>query len=73
MSSLFVLTFMFSMPAFCLGLVNPSWVAQPTRKRAIALYGVLMAVSFVSLGFAAPKPSQPVSAGLVAATEVSKL
>jgi hypothetical protein len=69
MSSLFVLTFMFSLPALCLGAVNPKWVGLPNRKRAIALYGGLMAVSFVSIGFAAPKPSQPVSAGLVAAAE----
>ncbi|MCU0546881.1 MAG: hypothetical protein MUE44_32745 [Oscillatoriaceae cyanobacterium Prado104] len=69
MSGLFVLTFMFSMPALCLGVVNPKWVGLPNRKRAIALYGGLMAVSFVSIGFAAPKPPQSVSAELQAAIE----
>jgi hypothetical protein len=69
MSSLFVLTFMFSMPALCLGAVNPKWVGIKTRKQAIALYGGLMAVSFVSIGFAAPKPPQSVSAVLLATPE----
>ncbi len=68
MSSLFVLTFMFSTPAFCLGLLNPQWVGLGTRKRSAALYGGLMAVSFVLLGVTAPKP-QPVSSGLLASTE----
>jgi len=69
MSSLFVLTFMFSMPAFCLGLVNPQWVGMGDRKLSVSLYGVLMAVSFVLLGVTAPKPSQPVVSGLLASTE----
>jgi hypothetical protein len=53
MSSLFVLTFMFSTPAFCLGLLNPQWVGLGTRKRATALYGGLMAVSFLMVGVTA--------------------
>ena len=61
MSSLFVLTFMFSTPAFCLGLVNPQWVGLATRKLSVAVYGVLMVASFVSVGLVAPKPPQPVS------------
>ncbi|MEG4076431.1 hypothetical protein QUA30_27920 [Microcoleus sp. Pol14C2] len=69
MSSLFVLTFMFSTPAFCLGLLNPQWVGLGTRKRSAALYGGLMAVSFVLLGVTAPKTPQPVSSGLLASTE----
>ncbi|MGL5063145.1 MAG: hypothetical protein ACRC62_24465 [Microcoleus sp.] len=69
MSSLFVLTFMFSMPAFCLGVVNPKWVGMPTRKQALALYGALMAVSFISIGFTTPRPPQPVSAALLATIE----
>ncbi|MEG3846290.1 hypothetical protein QT972_33825 [Microcoleus sp. herbarium7] len=69
MSSLFVLTFMFSTPAFCLGLVNPQWVGLGTRRRSAALYGGLMAVSFVLLGVTAPRPPQPVSSGLLASTE----
>ncbi|MBD1813007.1 MULTISPECIES: hypothetical protein [unclassified Microcoleus] len=69
MSSLFVLTFMFSTPAFCLGLLNPQWVGLATRKRSSALYGGLMAVSFVLLGVTAPKAPQPVSSGLLASTE----
>jgi hypothetical protein len=55
MSSLFVLTFMFSTPAFCLGLLNPQWVGLGTRKRATALYGGLMAVSFLLVGVTAGK------------------
>ncbi|WP_293332948.1 hypothetical protein [Microcoleus sp. CAWBG58] len=31
MSSLFVLTFLFSTPAFCLDLVNPQWVGLSCR------------------------------------------
>lgn len=73
MSSLFVLTFMFSTPAFCLGLLNPQWVGQGNRKRSAALYGGLMAVSFVVLGVTAPKPPQPVSSGLLASTEWPEL
>ncbi len=69
MSSLFVLTFMFSTPAFCLGLVNPQWVGLGTRKLSVALYGVLMAASFVLLGWESPKPSQPVASALSASTE----
>ena len=61
MSSLFVLTFMFSTPAFCLGLVNPQWVGLATRKLSVAVYGVLMVASFVSVGLTAPKPPPPVS------------
>lgn len=68
MSSLFVLTFMFSTPAFCLGLVNPQWVGLATRKLSVAVYGVLMVASFVSVGLAAPKPPQPVSS-LLTSTE----
>ena len=69
MSSLFVLTFMFSTPAFCLGLVNPQWVGLATRKLSVAVYGVLMVASFVLVGIAAPKPPQPISSGLLASTE----
>ncbi|MEG4809621.1 hypothetical protein QUA79_19285 [Microcoleus sp. F8-D1] len=69
MSSLFVLTFMFSTPAFCLGLLNPQWVGLGTRKRSAALYGGLMAVSFVLLGVTAPRPPQPVLSGLLASTQ----
>ncbi|MEG4284956.1 hypothetical protein QUB68_17650 [Microcoleus sp. A006_D1] len=69
MSSLFVLTFMFSTPAFCLGLVNPQWVGLGTRKLSVALYGVLMVASFVLVGVSAPKPSQPVASALSASTE----
>ncbi|WP_293148946.1 MULTISPECIES: hypothetical protein [unclassified Microcoleus] len=61
MSSLFVLTFMFSTPAFCLGLVNPQWVGLATRKLSVAVYGVLTIASFVSVGLVAPKQPQPVS------------
>ncbi|MEG3924920.1 MULTISPECIES: hypothetical protein [unclassified Microcoleus] len=73
MSSLFVLTFMFSTPAFCLGLLNPQWVGLGTRQRSAALYGGLMAVSFVLLGVTAPKPPQAVSSGLLASTEWPEL
>ncbi|MEO6862016.1 MAG: hypothetical protein ABI180_10880 [Microcoleus sp.] len=69
MSSLFVLTFMFSMPAFCLGLVNPQWVGMGDRKLSVSLYGVLMAVSFVLVGVTAPKPPQPVASAQLASTE----
>jgi hypothetical protein len=72
MSSLFVLTFMFSTPAFCLGLLNPQWVGQGTRKRATALYGGLMAVSFLLLGVTGSKPPQEVSSGLPASTELAE-
>ena len=68
MSSLFVLTFMFSTPAFCLGLVNPQWVGLGSRKLSVTVYGVLMVASFVLIGLTAPKPAQPVSLGL-ASTE----
>lgn len=69
MSSLYVLTFMFSMPAFFLGLVNPQWVGMKNRQLSVSLYGVLMAVSFVLVGVTAPKPSQPVASVLPASTE----
>jgi hypothetical protein len=68
MSSLFVLTFMFSTPAFCLGLVNPQWVGLATRKLSVAVYGVLMVASFVSVGLVSPKQPQPVSS-LLTSTE----
>ena len=73
MSILFVLTLMFSTPAFCLGLLNPQWVGQGTRKRATALYGGLMAVSFLLLGVTGPNAPQPVSSGLLASTEWPEL
>ena len=41
----FLLSFLLSIPAFFLGIVNPKWVAAPTRKRSIAMYGGLMAAS----------------------------
>ena len=69
MSSLFVLTFMFSTPAFCLGLVNPQWVGLGTRKLSVAVYGLLMVASFVLIGLTGPKSPQPVSSGLLASTE----
>ncbi len=72
MSSLFVLTFMFSTPAFCLGMLNPQWVGLGTRKRSAALYGGLMAVSFLLVGVTGPKPPQAVSSGLLAPTELAE-
>ena len=72
MSSLFVLTFMFSTPAFCLGLLNPQWVGLRTRKRATALYGGLMAVSFLLVGVTAGKPPQAVSSGQLGSTELAE-
>ena len=68
MSSLFVLTFMFSTPAFCLGLVNPQWVGLGTRKLSVAVYGLLMVASFVLIGLTEPRPPQPVSSGLLTLT-----
>ncbi|MEG4215073.1 excalibur calcium-binding domain-containing protein [Microcoleus sp. Pol14C6] len=55
-----------SIPAFFLGIVNPKWVGAPTRKRSIAMYGGLMAASFVLVGVTAPPPSQEVSVALPA-------
>lgn len=68
MSSLFVLTFMFSTPAFCLGLVNPQWVGLGTRKLSVAVYGFLMVASFVLIGLTEPRPPQPVSSALLTST-----
>ena len=61
MFNFFILSFLLSIPAFFLGLVNPKWVAAPTRKRSIAMYGGLMASSFVLVGVTAPNPPQQVS------------
>ena len=61
MFSFFVLSFLLSIPAFFLGIVNPKWVAAPTRKRSTAMYGGLMAASFVLVGATAPKPLSQVS------------
>ncbi|MEG4203780.1 excalibur calcium-binding domain-containing protein [Microcoleus sp. Pol7_A1] len=61
MSNFFVLSFLLSIPAFFLGIVNPKWVAAPTRKRSAAMYGGLMAASFVLVGVTAPKPLSQVS------------
>lgn len=61
MSNFFVLTFLLSVPAFFLGLVNPKWVAAPTRKRSAAIYGGLMAGSFLLLGITAPRPATTAS------------
>ena len=71
MSSLFVLTFMFSTPAFCLGIVNPQWVGLKTRKLSVAFYGVLMVASFVLVGVPSPQPSQP-AASLLTSTKWSQ-
>ncbi|MCC3530272.1 MAG: hypothetical protein JGK21_19955 [Microcoleus sp. PH2017_22_RUC_O_B] len=49
-------------------MVNPQWVGLGTRKPSIAVYGVLMVASFVSVGLVAPKQSQPVSS-LLTSTE----
>jgi outer membrane biosynthesis protein TonB len=56
MSNFFVLTFLLSVPAFFLGLVNPKWVAAPNRKRSAAIYGGLMAGCFLLVGITAPGP-----------------
>lgn len=61
MFNFFLLSFLLSIPAFFLGIVNPKWVAAPTRKRSIAMYGGLMASSFVLVGVTAPNPPQQVS------------
>jgi hypothetical protein len=61
MFNFFILSFLLSIPAFFLGLVNPKWVAAPTRKRSSAMYGGLMAASFVLVGVTAPNPPQQVS------------
>lgn len=61
MFNFFVLSFLLSLPAFFLGIVNPKWVAAPTRKRSVAMYGGLMAASFVLFGVTAPKPLSQVS------------
>ncbi len=70
MSSLFVLTFMFSTPAFFLGLINPQWVGLGTRRRSAALYGGLMVASFVLIGLTAPRPPQPVSSVLTSTSGI---
>ncbi|MEG4031899.1 MULTISPECIES: hypothetical protein [unclassified Microcoleus] len=41
-------------------------MGAPTRKRSIAMYGGLMAASFVLVGVTAPPPSQQVSVALPA-------
>ncbi|MEG4571404.1 excalibur calcium-binding domain-containing protein [Microcoleus sp. N3A4] len=69
MSNFFVLSFLLSIPAFFLGIVNPKWVAAPTRKRSAAMYGGLMAASFVLVGVTAPPPSQEVSVALPAPSD----
>ncbi|MEG4108881.1 excalibur calcium-binding domain-containing protein [Microcoleus sp. S13_C5] len=61
MFNFFVLSFLLSIPALFLGIVNPKWVGAPTRKRSIAMYGGLMVASFVLVGVTAPPPSQEVS------------
>ncbi|MEG5065824.1 excalibur calcium-binding domain-containing protein [Microcoleus sp. B3-A4] len=66
MFNFFVLSFLLSIPALFLGIVNPKWVGAPTRKRSIAMYGGLMAASFVLVGVTAPPPSQEVSVALPA-------
>ncbi|MEG4047826.1 hypothetical protein [Microcoleus sp. Pol17C2] len=43
-------------------------MGAPTRKRSIAMYGGLMAASFVLVGVTAPPPSQEVSVALPAPT-----
>lgn len=66
MFNFFLLSFLLSIPAFFLGIVNPKWVGAPTRKRSIPMYGGLMAASFVLVGVTAPPPSQEVSVVLPA-------
>lgn len=61
MFNFFLLSFLLSIPAFFLGIVNPKWVAAPTRKRSVAMYGGLMAASFVLVGVTAPNPLSEVS------------
>ena len=61
MFNFFVLSFLLSIPAFFLGIINPKWVAAPTRKRSTVMYGGLMAASFVLVGVTAPKPLSQVS------------
>ncbi|MEG4580524.1 excalibur calcium-binding domain-containing protein [Microcoleus sp. MON1_C5] len=69
MFNFFVLSFLLSIPALFLGIVNPKWVGAPTRKRSIAMYGGLMAASFVLAGVTAPPPSQEVSVALTAPSD----
>ncbi|MEG4069919.1 excalibur calcium-binding domain-containing protein [Microcoleus sp. Pol11C2] len=69
MFNFFVLSFLLSIPAFFLGIVNPKWVGAPTRKRSAAMYGGLMAASFVLVGVTAPNPSQEVSVALPAPSD----
>ncbi|MEG5038998.1 MULTISPECIES: hypothetical protein [unclassified Microcoleus] len=69
MFNFFVLSFLLSIPALFLGIVNPKWVGAPTRKRSIAMYGGLMAASFVLVGVTAPPPSQEVSVALTAPSD----
>ena len=71
MFNFFILSFLLSIPAFFLGLVNPKWVAAPTRKRSIAMYGGLMVSSFVLVGVTAPNPPQQVSVAERAPTQPS--
>jgi hypothetical protein len=68
MFNFFLLSFLLSIPAFFLGIVNPKWVAAPTRKRSITMYGGLMVASFVLVGVTAPPPSQEISVALPAPT-----
>ncbi|MEG4252675.1 excalibur calcium-binding domain-containing protein [Microcoleus sp. Pol10D4] len=44
-------------------------MAAPTRKRSIAMYGGLMAASFVLVGVTVPPPSQEVSVALTAPSD----
>jgi hypothetical protein len=63
MSSLFVLTFMFSTPGFCLGVLNPNgWDWELASDRCLVRRVDGSFVRFL-LGVTAPKPPQPVSSG----------
>lgn len=70
LSGLFALTFLVSIPALLIGLVNPRWVMpkrvkQPTRKLAAKVYGGMLLASLFLMGATAGSDStEVVNAGV---------
>ena len=60
MNGFFVFLFLLFAGALVLGLIKPSWLRMPSRKRSSAVFGTVTAVFFVLVAVTAPPvPAQP--------------
>lgn len=74
MNILFAFIVTLSIIGFIVGLIKPSWVRMPSRKRASIIFGSVWLVSFILFSITAPKDSSkatPTTVAVATTTQAS--